>query len=132
MEASMHFAVSGRPNTMVRATLLLLLTLLTAAPASAGGVLATPPVWAFDATVLCGVQNLGDEPASVVGSLRDSTGNVLSGNTVTVEPGYVPVAAADEVTGYRYCTFEGLTKGLRGYIMVVESGSSTLVLPATR
>lgn len=118
---------------MIRAPLLLLLALLAAAPASAGGALSTPPVWAQGATVLCLVQNLGAGPVTVVGSLRYSDGSVASSNSVAVDPGSIPVAAQDDVTGYRYCAFEGLTKGVRGYVMVVESGSSSrLVLPASR
>jgi hypothetical protein len=117
---------------MVRATLLLLLALLAAAPASAGGVLSTPPVWAQAATVLCLVQNLGAGPVTVVGSLRYSDGTPVSSNSVAVAPGFVPVASEDDVTGYRFCTFEGLRNGVRGYVMVIEGGSSSLVLPASR
>jgi hypothetical protein len=118
---------------MSRAALLPLLAVLAAAPSSAGGVLMTPPVHAENATVMCGTTYSGDESTSAIATLYNSSAAVLDGGVPTaVDPGVSQLAVAINTTGYFYCTFQGLTKGMRGYILLIVDGQSELVLPASR
>ena len=104
-----------------------------AAPARAGSVLKTPPVRAATADVDCMVLQTVDENSSAIARLRDGTGAVVDGGTPY--PIYLGVnnpAAANNVSGFYYCEFEGLGKGLRAYISLEDGAQTVLMLPATR
>jgi hypothetical protein len=105
-----------------------------ATPAAAGGVLVTPPVFADTAGhVVCMVQNLTGEYAGVTGRLRDVDADVVSeGIDVPIPPGVGSAASEPNATGVFYCEFEGLGKGLRGFISLNDGGQSQLVLPTSR
>jgi hypothetical protein len=104
-----------------------------AAPASAGGLLVTPPVLADTANVVCLVNHLGDDNTAATASVRNATGVVVDGGSpYPIYPGLNSPASQVNVTGFYYCVFEGLTKEMRGYIMLNDGGQSALVLPASR
>lgn len=116
-------------------TAALLLCTLCAAPlaARAGSVLVTPPALLNNDTVVCVVSFLGVESTSGTATLRNSAGALVSGGEPSaIDPGLSSLASAGLVSGWYYCTFEGLRKGMRGYLVVNEGGQSTLVLPASR
>ena len=104
-----------------------------AAPAAAGGVLVTPPVFADTAgLVACVVQNL-TASTSRAGRLRDADADIIDESTDTpIPPGVGFVASEANATGVFYCEFDGLGKGLRGFITLNDGGQSQIVLPTIR
>jgi hypothetical protein len=112
---------------------LLALAATAAAPARAGSILRTPPVLAATADVDCMVLQSVDENSSAIARLRNGTGTVVDGGTpYPVYLGVNTAAAANNVTGYFYCEFEGLAKTMRGYISLEDAGQTVLMLPAAR
>jgi hypothetical protein len=104
-----------------------------ATPARAGSVLRTPPLLASTADVDCLVLQSVDENSAATGRLRSGTGAVVDGGTpYPVYLGVNTVAAANNVSGYHYCEFEGLAKTMRGYISLEDAGQTVLMLPASR
>ena len=105
-----------------------------AAPASAGGMLVTPPVFADTAgLVACMVQNLTGEYVSGSGRLRDADAEIVAQSSDSpIPPGVGFVASEANATGAFYCEFDGLGKGLRGFITLNDGGQSQLVLPTIR
>ncbi len=111
----------------------LLVCLAGAARASAGSLLVTPPVLADTANVVCLVNHLGDDNTAAIARLHNATGVLVDGGSIyPIYPGLNSPAGGVNVTGYYYCSFEGLTKEMRGYIVLNDGGQSTLVLPASR
>jgi hypothetical protein len=119
---------------MFRTAAFLLCTLFAAPLAArAGSVLVTPPALVSNDSVICVVSFLGDESTTATATLRDASGGLVSGGEPhAIDPGLSSPATAGPVSGWYYCTFEGLRKGMRGYLVVNEGGQSTLVLPASR
>lgn len=105
-----------------------------AAPAAAGSVLVTPPVFADTAgLVACIVQNLTGEYVGASGRQRDSDAAIVDENfDAPIPPGVGSVASEANATGVFYCEFDGLGKGLRGFIHLNDGGQSQIVLPASR
>ena len=104
-----------------------------AAPAAAGSLLATPPVQASTADVICMVNHLGDDDTAAIARLYQGAAVFVDGGSLyPIYPGLNNPAGQTNVTGYFYCVFEGLTKEMRGYIMLNDGGQSVIVLPATR
>jgi len=104
-----------------------------AAPAAAGGALVTPGLFADTANVVCLVQNLGDTTTTATAHLYDADGDLVAENfDYPAYPGLNAPASGLNVTGAFYCVFEGLGKGLRGFISLNEGNQSVLVLPAGR
>lgn len=104
-----------------------------AAPAAAGGALFTPTVSVSSADVYCVVQNVGLETASVTARLHNGSGAVVDQTAgYPIYTGVNSPAADLDATGWFYCSFEGLGKGLRGFIVVNESGQTVLLVPASR
>jgi hypothetical protein len=104
------------------------------APAAAGSVLVTPPVFADTAgLVACVVQNLTGEYVAGAGRLRDVDSDIIDESTDTpIPPGVGFVASEANATGVFYCEFDGLGKGLRGFITLNDGGQSQIVLPTIR
>lgn len=119
---------------MLRAALVpILLLLASAAPASAGRVLVTPPVGSTGETVQCLVTFLGDEATSATATLYNGSKIVAAGGSPNaIDPGISAPAVLVGANGFFFCTFEGLTKDMRGYIALSSSGQTLLVLPAGR
>jgi len=96
-------------------------------------VLVSPPVFADTANVVCLVQNIGDTPTTATAHLYDADGDLISENfDYPAYPGLNSPASGMNVTGAFYCVFEGLGKGLRGFISLNDGGQSQVVLPAGR
>lgn len=107
--------------------------LAAAAPAAAGSLLSTPPLRADTADVDCMVLHLGSEDGSAIGRLKNGLGAVVDGGSpYPIYPGLNNPASATNATGYFYCEFEGLAKGMRGYISLEEGDQTVLMLPASR
>jgi len=92
----------------------------------------TPPVSAQtgeDAS--CVVQNLGTKTRTVEMALRLSTGEALLSGSADVAPGEAvgPMSAQGNLL---YCTFEGLSRTVRGFIAVRNDDTTYLVLPAAK
>ena len=76
------------------------------APAAAGGVLVTPPVFADTAgLVACMVQNLTGEYVSGSGRLRDADADIIAESSDSpIPPGVGFVASEANATGVFYCS----------------------------
>jgi len=116
------------------AVLLSAFVLLTAADrARAGGVLVTPPVLAANATVSCLVTFLGDESTTATAAVhRLERCGGLGWRPERDRPKISTPAVRVGADGYSYCSFQGLTKGMRGYIALIVGGQTEWVLPAAR
>lgn len=104
---------------------------LAAAPATAKPLF-TPPVGVVGtATAACVAQNLTTKPRSVSATLRNQDGTALLSDDVAVPAGaVVTLVSGDEDYGF-YCEFEGLGKGVRGYLHVYD-GNTLGLYPATK
>ncbi len=105
--------------------------LWTASPAAAKTWF-TPPVSAETGeNAICVVQNLGTRTRSVEMAMRLSTGEPLLAGPVDVGPGEAvsPLSAQGSLL---YCSFEGLSRTVRGFIAVRNDDTTYLVLPAGR
>lgn len=111
----------------------LLALLASAAPAAAGGTQFTPSVSVASANVYCVVQNVGAETTTATARLHDGSGAVVDQNVdYPIYPGVNSPAGDADATGWYYCSFQGLSKVLRGFIAVNESGQTVLLYPAGR
>jgi hypothetical protein len=101
------------------------------APAAAKPLF-TPPVGVNGtATAACVVQNVTTKARSVSAVIRDQSGGQILAHEESVPAGaVVTFVSADQDYGF-YCEFEGLGKGVRGYMHVYD-GTTLLVLPAAK
>ena len=104
---------------------------LAAAPAAARPLF-TPPVGvAGTATAACMAQNVSTKPRNVSAILRNQDGTALMAHEDVVPPGAVLAFVAGDADFGFYCEFEGLGKGVRGYMHVYDSTTLGLY-PATK
>jgi hypothetical protein len=104
---------------------------IAAAPAAAKPLF-TPPVGVNGtATAGCIAQNLTTKARNVSAILRNQDGTALMAHEDVVPPGAVlTFVSGDSDFGF-YCEFEGLGKGVRGYMHVYDSTTLGLY-PATK
>jgi hypothetical protein len=104
---------------------------LGSAPAAAKPLF-TPPVGVSGtATAGCIAQNLTTKPRNVGATLRNQDGTALMAHEDVVPPGAVLTFVAGDADFGFYCEFDGLGKGVRGYIHVYDSNTLGLY-PATK
>lgn len=106
--------------------------LALAAPGNAG-TRTTAPVHNDVDRVACLVQNVTSKERTVTATLRGFTGAVIQSSTWTIPPGAAfEVVFTASFQPAVYCEFEGLTRGVRGFLEVEPAGgyTTTLLLPA--
>jgi hypothetical protein len=116
-----------------RALALLVLAIALAAPAAsrAAGSSFTAPAPPNATDAYCVVQNVGSRAAEVHAILHEDNGTLIEETLVTMPPGQTLMlvgTTVDAEAALAYCEFAGLSKAVRGYLLV----SSGPVLPASR
>ena len=115
-----------------RALVSLALVALLATPAAAAKASFSPWVLADNGQNLrCVVQNLDARARSVTASIKDEFGEVAAtGSRVDLPPGTVWSDVVVSGAAGGYCEFQGLSRKVRGYVLVNEGASTVLVAPA--
>jgi hypothetical protein len=118
----------------VKAVLLAFLASLALAAAAPAGAkpLFTPPV-AITGTVVatCVIQNVSAKARTVTATMHDSSGGVIETYTNSVAPGQVLTFVSATMDFGVYCGFDGLTKGVRGFVNVFD-GTVITILPTLK
>ena len=109
-----------------------LLALALSAPAAAAKVMSTAPGFGgVGSDVQCVVQNLDTKEHTVTARILLPDGVLIAG------PTSFPVAANNVVVllnigGHVYCQFEGLSRKVRGWLTVIDSAGTRVMLPAVK
>jgi hypothetical protein len=124
--------LARRGGSAVKLSLPAFVAVSVAAFPALGKPLFTPPAGVVGtATAACLVQNVSTKPADVSAIIRNQDGGAILGHEDTVPAGAVlTFVSADNDFGV-YCEFEGLRKGVRGYLHVYD-GTTVTLLPAVK